>query len=804
MASMYKAGVGSLVLAIDRQDIITTNSRIRDDQRNLKVWISQTSGFTPASGNLLWDAEGLSAVIPNLAVEKTHYFRYALTSALDPTIFTISSQYSFIPKASLVANTTDLPPDPLGITAVAAITSIIVTLPTPPSIPGTTQSTDYGGGDYNPSTQTTLKNTASSTHKSTVVYGKVVNSLLQTVTFSQVQDQILGEFEEKTVFTLPADPGTVYALFFKYRNKAGNLSANAQGPVMVETGINVQKFLDMLADQITEGQLFTGLQKRLARTDRVPEVDITAGQYTVKIDNGGHVAGFGLTNTNRSIGYKSDGTPTGLLSDGRPFSEFGVVADRFWISGPAIQSDTQPTTDLYHGKRWINTGTAGDNEGVIFGPTVYYNTYKPDTHNPIVFESDANYWYWELKTKTQLDKLIFSGATYVDRGTWSVSNSYAVNDYVYDKSSNVYYLCIKAYTPNLVTSFATKNPKKIGTFTGSGATFAVGKTLYIYGAERLPTSSDSGAGNNPTYKMNPDYDDKGTFYYITDVTGSEFTLSLEKGGNPVVTGIKPKVMYYNVALKSNLKKDGGTYNLDPTGGAVIDNRLEVIDTTKTGWVSAPVSSMFPFIVETGISAGVRPGIYMDAAFIKDASITNAKITTAAISSANIAYLEAGKIKGGTISADLISAGAISVNNIDIGSLRGKAVSTWTIASPTLNTSEMSRMIDLPPGDYEMILTSTFGRVDEYLGSDSVKEETATIVAEVTGVSGATVTGAGFWKKTVDSTKLEIKVANKAGTISTQPTLTVTQPTVSITNPSISVSFDLTAPESSGGGSGGGP
>jgi hypothetical protein len=104
----------------------------------------------------------------------------------------------------------------------------------------------------------------------------------------------------------------------------------------------------------------------------------------------------------------------------------------------------------------------------------------------------------------------------------------------------------------------------------------------------------------------------------------------------------------------------------------------------------------------------------------------------------------------------------------------------------------------------MILTSTFGRVDEYLGSDSVKEETASIVAEVTGVSGATVTGLGYWKKTVDSTKLEIKVANKVGTISTQPTLTVTQPTVSITNPSISVSFDLTAPESSGGGSGGGP
>jgi hypothetical protein len=799
MASKYTAGVGSLILAIDRQDIISLNTIIRDDQKNLKVWISQTNGFTPASGNLLWDAEGLSAVIPNLAVEKTHYFRYALTSALDPTIFTISSQYSFIPKASLVANTTDLPPNPLGITAVAAVTSIIVTLPSPPSISGTTQSTDYGGGDYDASTQTTLKNTASSTHKSTVVYGKVINSLFETVTFSQVQNNILGEFEEKTVFTLPADPGTVYALFFKYRNKAGNLSATAQGPVKVETGINVQKFLDMLADQITEGQLFTGLQKRLARTDRVPEVDITAGQYSVKIDNGGHVAGFGLSNTNRSIGYKSDGTPTGLLSDGRPFSEFGVVADRFWISGPAIQSDTAPTTDLYHGKRWINTGTAGDNEGKVFGPTVYYNTYRPDTHNPIVFEDDSNYWYWELKTKTQLDKLIFGGATYVDRGKWSISTAYAVNDYVYESDSNVYYICIQAYTPSLVTNFATKNPKKIGTFTGSGATFATGKTLYIYGAERLPTSTDSGAGNNPTYKMNPDYDPKGTFYYITDVTGTEFTLSLEKGGIPVVTGIKPLVQYYNVVLKSNLKENGGTYNLDPSEGT-IDNRLEVIDTTKTGWISAPASTMFPFIVETGSSAGVRPGVYMDAAFIKDASITNAKIGQAAISSANIAYLEAGKIKGGTIDADLITAGAISINKIDISTLRGKGATSWTIAMPAESTTAVTRNIDLAPGTYEIILHCNFTREDEYhTGTTLSVSEEATIKAEVLTVTGSDVTGKGKWAKSIDATKLAIKVKNKEASITTQPTLTVTQPTISVTEGGIS--FDLTAPTSSGGGTG---
>lgn len=775
---MYKAGVGSLVLAIDRQDIITTNSRIRDDQRNLKVWISQTNNFTPASGNLLWDAEGLSAVIPNLAVEKTHYFRYALTSALDPTIFTTSSQYSFIPKASLVANTTDLPPDPKGIVAVAAVSSIIVTLPSPPSIPGTTQSTDYGGGDYNPSTQITLKNTASSTHKSTVVYGKVINTLFETVTFSQVQNNILGEFEEKTVFTLPADPGTIYVLFFKYRNKAGNLSANAEGPVKVETGINVQKFLDMLAGQITEGQLFKGLQKEIGG-NRIPQIDVTAGQYTVKIDNGGHVAGFGLSNTSRSIAYDSSGNPINQLSDGSPFSEFGVVADRFWISAPAVMSNTAPTTGLHHGKRWIDTSNAGNNAGKIFGITAYYNTYKPNIHNTIIFEDNANYWYWELYTKTQLDKLIANGAPYVNKTKWSPIVSYAVNDYVFDVDSNVYYLCIKAYTPVAISNLATINPKKVGAFTGSGATFAQGKTVYIFGAERLPsgTAELAVAGTSPTYKMNPDYDSKGTFYYITTVDGSEFTLSLEEGGKSVITGIKSYVQYYNIPVIPN-----PAYNLDPKLGTV-DKRKEIIGTPS--WVPEPASDMFPFVVETGTTAGVRPGVYIRSAYIQDASITNAKIADAAIDSAKIAYLEAGKIKGGTIDADLITAGAISIKNVDISTLRGNTSDSWTIASPVLNTSEISRTIDLPPGNYEIILTSTFGRQDEVLGSDTTKEETASIIAELTGVTGATVTGMGYWRKAVDSTKLDIKIKDKTGTISTQPTISVTDG---------AISFSLTAPD----------
>ena len=68
-------------------------------------------------------------------------------------------------------------------------------------------------------------------------------------------------------------------------------------------------------------------------------------QYTVKIDNAGHVSGYGLAST------AVDGTPT---------SEFGVRADQFWIAPPAIVSNSAPSTNLYQGKVWVDTSGSED------------------------------------------------------------------------------------------------------------------------------------------------------------------------------------------------------------------------------------------------------------------------------------------------------------------------------------------------------------------------------------------------------------------------------------------------------------
>ena len=67
------------------------------------------------------------------------------------------------------------------------------------------------------------------------------------------------------------------------------------------------------------------------------------GKYAVKIDNAGHVTGYGL------VSATNDSTPT---------SEFGVRADNFWIAPPSTVAATAPTTGLYKGRVWVHSTTS--------------------------------------------------------------------------------------------------------------------------------------------------------------------------------------------------------------------------------------------------------------------------------------------------------------------------------------------------------------------------------------------------------------------------------------------------------------
>ena len=74
-------------------------------------------------------------------------------------------------------------------------------------------------------------------------------------------------------------------------------------------------------------------------------IDGVTAQNFIKIDNAGHISGYGLSSTN------ADGTPT---------AEFGVRANRFFVAPPAIASNTAPTTELFPGKVWVDTSGSED------------------------------------------------------------------------------------------------------------------------------------------------------------------------------------------------------------------------------------------------------------------------------------------------------------------------------------------------------------------------------------------------------------------------------------------------------------
>lgn len=583
-------------------------------------------------------------------------------------------------------------------------------------------------------------NPSTSRHASIIIYGAKLSTPTQTATIDsyidsngvvttttttkRIRDNILGQFGERSVFpstpntlsgitdqsvfSIPAESGNNYILFVAYVSKAGIIGPYSPQPLRIQMGEDTQKVVDALVGEITEAQLYRGLQERLSELDRgdkriASKVSVLDDQYSVKIDAAGHVAGFGLSNTSRS-------------AEENPVSDFGVVADRFWITAPAYVGSSAPA-QTWHGRVWVDTSTAGDNQGLVSGVTVYYDTYKPDIHNSITMPNDSDLHYWQVTTETDINRLkaIVGGTTYTNRGTWAVNTSYSVNDYVKDEKNNVYYICLQAYTPVQLTGLATVRAGSVGYFTASGATTAVNKTVYIIGQETI-TPSTSGGGTNSTLKIGSSYNSLGTFYYITQVTGSDFQLSLIKSGTPITTGIQNNKKYWS--------------------------------NSASAWVSTTDASMFPFkVVTTPYTAAggitIPAGVYMNSAFIENATITGAQIKTASIDSSHIKELTADKIRGGKITADLIESGAITVNNIDITSLRDNLNTMWVLSSPYDGDQLLERTIELGPGAYEIILYGNFYR-DEAPGYYNT--HTATITADIENIAGSVTTVTGTWSK----------------------------------------------------------
>ena len=266
------------------------------------------------------------------------------------------------------------PPTPTGFTVSAAISHIFIEHDTP----------DYTQGRG---------------HLRTRVYGKIVQAGDPLPVFANAVE--ITQFTGK-VHAHPSNPSTTWRLWIKWETVDEVLSVSPAGGtngLEVVTGQDVTLLLNALAGEITSGQLATSLGDRINLIDApstglVTQVENVNGKYTVKVDAAGHVSGFGLATT-ANVAES-------------PFSEFGVRANRFWIAPPAVSSATAPSSNLYKGYVWRDTGvtpnvtrywtgsawtTAPQNLPfvVVAGPTGTINgvTVNPGVYIDTAFIADA-------------------------------------------------------------------------------------------------------------------------------------------------------------------------------------------------------------------------------------------------------------------------------------------------------------------------------------------------------------------------------------------------------------------------------
>lgn len=208
------------------------------------------------------------------------------------------------------------PPAPTGVSTAAAINNVIVTWDDP----------DYPGHAY------------------AEVWGSSTNNLGDAV--------VLGLAPGAT-YTDPLGPSTTryyWVRFINIQDLAGPY--NAVNGTVATTGADVDYLLDTLAGQISTTELTTDFNTRLngieanataissEATTRANADGTINAKYTVKIDNAGHISGFGLI---------SD------ANNATPYAAFGVRANQFFIAPPATVQTSAPTSGLYVGYVWVDS-----------------------------------------------------------------------------------------------------------------------------------------------------------------------------------------------------------------------------------------------------------------------------------------------------------------------------------------------------------------------------------------------------------------------------------------------------------------
>lgn len=125
-------------------------------------------------------------------------------------------------------------------------------------------------------------------------------------------------------FVDPIGGGQTRYYWIRHVNSVGIFGPyNSSTGTLATTATDVAHQLNVLSEAITSSELATSLASPIGA---IPGLQ---GQYSVKIDSNGHIAGFGLSNTSTTAG---------------PTSAFIVRADKFAVIDPASTADGLGTT----------------------------------------------------------------------------------------------------------------------------------------------------------------------------------------------------------------------------------------------------------------------------------------------------------------------------------------------------------------------------------------------------------------------------------------------------------------------------
>jgi len=404
-SAVLSPGVKSLHLSLDTPvDAIT--GKIRNDLSGIRVWYSTQSGFNPnnSEGTLVFDGISSNITIPNLSDSTQYYVRYAFISAIDPTVYTISSQLGEITYDTNV--------------------SVYGNLTNPSQIVAT--ATDGSGGDYT---------TASGTYRvysySTEVTGQGVTYAIQTGSITGgLSVSINSTTGVYTVTDLTSDFGsvqfnatyngiTISAVLSVIKAKAGVDGTNAMLLTLIATGTVFvfkdanESTSDTSSIQLTANrQNFTGsitwtAKAYTATSTLLGDIEFTTVDNKITITN----SQFNPTGYNNQVAYVIVTASHDLVSDtitlyrinngtDQIIVEFTneshtipayydgtVVSSGYVGSGTQIrvkQGNQYLSVDNsapYAKGTWTVTNTTADNITPDTTPGVYSNYIDYDTHS---------------------------------------------------------------------------------------------------------------------------------------------------------------------------------------------------------------------------------------------------------------------------------------------------------------------------------------------------------------------------------------------------------------------------------------